>query len=179
MSYTREQAIDSILEKDPSCPRDILESLVLLDVKFLGFDSKIHEGQIVVHQDVQKDIVDLFELMQQEKFPLEEVSPVVKYSWDDEASMSANNSSGFNYRKIAGQDIMSFHSQGKAIDLNPRINPWVQGETIQPANGSYNIEKAGTLFNGHPVVEFMKERGWEWLGDWEKYQDYQHFQKEI
>lgn len=163
----------------PECPEEIKNTLRLVNVKYLSFDSLVHEGQIVVHQDLVKDVEDLFELMLKEKFPLQEVSPIVKYSWDDEASMSANNSSGFNYRKIAGQDKMSLHSLGRAIDINPQINPWVKGEAKQPANGSYNIEVSGTLFAGHTVVEFMKERGWEWGGGWENYQDYQHFQKAV
>ncbi len=80
------------------CPQEIKDTLRLVNVKYFGFDSEVHEGQIVVHQDLEKDVKDLFELMLTEKFPLREGSAVVKYNWDDEASMSANNSSGFNYR---------------------------------------------------------------------------------
>lgn len=180
--YTREQAINSILEKDPTCPTEILDALVLVGVNFIGFDGEMHEGQIVVHQELQKDVEDLFELMLQIKFPLQEVSPIVKYNWDDELSMSVNNSSAFNYRLVINTDQVSWHGHGRAIDINPRINPVVvpeeaQWKITQPANGSYNLEEPGTLYAGHKVVEFLKARGWEWGGDWEEYKDYQHFQK--
>mgnify|MGYP005607387807 FL=1 len=180
--YTREQAINSILEKDPTCPQEILDALVLVNVNFFCFDGETHDGQIVVHQDLQQDITELFEFMLQQKFPLQEVAPIVKYDWNDEASMAANNSSAFNYRLVINTDRVSWHGYGRAIDINPKINPVVVPEEgkwgiTQPANGSYNIEEPGTLYAGHEVVEFMKARGWYWYGDWEEYKDYQHFQK--
>ncbi len=181
--YTKEQAIHSILEKDPSCPHEVIGSLVLLSINFFGFDGQVHDGQIVVHQDLQKDVVELFEFMLENKFPLQEVSPIVKFNWDDEASMSVNNSSGFNYRTIINTDKISWHGLGRAIDLNPKLNPVIvpndlgEWKVTQPANGSYDVEVSGTLFAGHKVVEFLKARGWEWMGDWEEYKDYHHFQK--
>lgn len=183
--YTREQAIDSVLENRPDCPSEVLENLILLEVKFYGFDSQIHDGQIVVHQDLQKDVAELFEFILEQKFPLQEVTPIVKYNWDDETSMSVNNSSGFNYRTIINTDKISWHGLGRAIDLNPKLNPVIvpngsgEWKVTQPANGSYYIDEPGTLFAGHEVVEFMKARGWEWGGDWEEYKDYQHFQKAL
>ena len=50
---------------------------------------------------------------------------VSDYGGDDERSMAANNSSGFNFRTIAGPDRSSNHSFGVAIDLNPVQNPYV------------------------------------------------------
>ena len=186
MNYSREQAIDLILQHRPDCPREVVESLVLLDVNFFGFDNQIHDGQIVVHKDLMQDTLDLFQFMLEKKFPLQEVSPIVKYNWDDEVSMSANNSSAFNYRTIINTDRISLHGLGRAIDINPKINPVITGlkpeqiQITQPANGTYDPSAPGTLFTGHEVVEFMKARGWEWGGDWHDqkgYKDYQHFQK--
>jgi hypothetical protein len=37
--------------------------------------------------------------------------------------MADNNSSCFNYRKIANSEIISMHSYGLAIDINPVQNP--------------------------------------------------------
>lgn len=173
----REEAIHH-----PDCPEEIRARLELVNIKFRSDDHEIREGQIVVDCDHVKDVEDLFTMIlnlpEDQRFPITSVEPIVKYGWDDEASMTQNNSSGFNYRKIEGQDKLSLHSYGFAIDLNPRINPViVDGKVTQPRNGSYNTEVLGTLFSGHPIVEFMKSRGWEWGGDWTKYQDYQHFQK--
>lgn len=170
---TREEAINH-----PECPDSIKERLAVVPVKFFGADNQIHEGQVVVDKDLTQDVMDLFEIIMKEKFPLTSVKPIAEFDWDDEASMSANNTSAFNYRKIAGQDRLSLHSYGFAIDLNPKINPVIEkGEVTQPSNGSYNTEVPGTLHKDHKIVQFMKSRGWEWGGHWERYQDYQHFQK--
>lgn len=172
---TSEEAINH-----PDCPQAIKQRLVLVEVKFLSSDGGEQDGQIVVDQDLAKEVRDLFQFMIESKFPLHSVIPIAKFKWDDEASMSANNSSGFNYRKIAGKDKLSLHSYGFAIDINPQINPVIEnGIVTQPANGSYNKEVPGTLYANHPVVEFMKARGWNWGGDWIHYQDYQHFDKKI
>lgn len=161
---------------------EIKARLETVNVKFYSDDNQIHDGQIIVDKDNVQDVKDLFEMIlslpEEQRFPITSVEPIEKYNWDDEASMSENNTSAFNYRKIAGTDKLSLHSYGFAFDLNPRINPYiVEGKVTQPRNGSYNTEVPGTLYSGHPIVEFMKQRGWEWGGDWTKYQDYQHFQK--
>lgn len=176
---TAEEAINH-----PNCPPEIKERLEVVTVKYLSFDNLIHEGQIVVDTDLAQDVKELFDfiftLPEEHRFPIATVVPIVKFNWDDEASMSVNNSSAFNYRKIEGQDKISLHSYGFAIDLNPQLNPVIiDGKVTQPVNGSYNTEVVGTLYEGHPIVEFMKARGWEWGGDWQSKKDYQHFQKKV
>ena len=46
----------------------------------------------------------------------------------------------------------------------------------------YDEKAKGTLTKDHPLVIFMKERGWIWGGDWSKIGDsgvdYQHFEKQ-
>lgn len=171
---TREEAINH-----PECPQEIKDRLVLVDVKFVNEAGEGKNGQIVVDQDLAGDVENFFEFMLEQKFPLTSVEPIAKYNWDDEASMSVNNSSGFNYRKIARENQLSNHSYGFAIDINPQINPYIKGDMTQPSNASYNVEVPGTLYSGHPVVEFMKARGWEWGGDWGDRKDYQHFAKKV
>ena len=39
--------------------------------------------------------------------------------------MADNNSSCFNYRKIANSKIISMHSYGLAIDINPVQTPYI------------------------------------------------------
>ena len=55
------------------------------------------------------------------------------YGADDDASMAANNTSGFNCRRVAGQRSWSEHAYGAAIDLNPVQNPYVRpGRSTRP-----------------------------------------------
>lgn len=178
-NLTREQAIDY-----PDCPEKILEQLELLSVKYLSQDNQFYEGQLVIHNQLVNDVKELFSylvtLPEEQHFPIASIKPIIMFNNDDEASMQANNSSGFNYRNIEGQDKLSNHSYGLAIDLNPQQNPVIiDGKITQPSNGEYNPEVPGTLFEGHPVVKFLKDRGWEWGGDWKTKKDYQHFQKLI
>ena len=56
------------------------------------------------------------------------------YGANDEKSMAANNTSAFNYRVISGTTKLSNHSYGMAIDINPRINPYITKYGIAPAN---------------------------------------------
>lgn len=174
---TREQALDY-----PACPPEILENQELLNLKYLSVDGQYHEGQLVIHRELAGDIKDLFNfiftLPAEQRFPIKSVKPVILYNNDDEASMVDNNSSGFNYRTIEGQDKLSNHAYGLAIDLNPQQNPVIiEGHVTEPANGEYDPTQLGTLYEGHPIVEFLKARGWEWGGDWEQKKDYQHFAK--
>ena len=176
---TRDEALDY-----PDCPPEILEKQDLVGLKYISADEKFHEGQMVIDRELTKDIKDLFDfiltLPENQYFPVDSVKPVILYNSDDEASMVANNTSGFNYRKIEGKDELSNHAYGMAFDLNPRQNPVViDGEISQPANGVYDSSQPGTLYEGHPIVEFMKDHGWEWGGDWTEKKDYQHFAKVI
>ena len=46
--------------------------------------------------------------------------------------MSADNSSPFNFRVIAGTELFSQHALGRAIDINPVENPWRRPDRILP-----------------------------------------------
>ncbi|MDZ7624772.1 MAG: hypothetical protein U5J96_10065 [Ignavibacteriaceae bacterium] len=85
-----------------SIPQSILENLRLVDVYYYGFDEKIHKGQLVVHKDVVLDVIEIFELIRESRFPIGKVVPISKYGWSDENSMKDNNTSAFNYRFISG-----------------------------------------------------------------------------
>ena len=72
----------------------------------------------------------LFILMEQRRFPVAGVAPIVCFGWSDEASMAADNSSAFNYRLIAGTDQLSQHALDQAVDINLRENPEPSRKTI-------------------------------------------------
>lgn len=159
-------------------------------VRYIGFDGRERDGIIIVNRAVADDIQALFSFMLKQKFPLVSVVPVSNpgIRWNDDLSMSLNNTSGFNYRTIAGTNRLSWHAKGLAIDINPLQNPFIRFdksgvETFRaPKDGIYDTSARGTLMAGHPVVRFLKERGWEWGGDWNINSgriDYQHFEKHL
>ncbi len=160
-------------------PADIHDALVALVVLHVGFDGFEHEGTMVVHRDVATDVEELFEEMRRRRFPLESVVPASdpRFNWSDKAMTAANNSSGFNYRTIAGMNRLSYHAFGRAIDLNPALNPCVRDGRSEPPGATYDLEKPGTIGSDSFIVTFLESRGWTWGGRWTEPIDYQHFQK--
>ncbi len=107
-----------------------------------------------------------------------------EYARDDSKLMVANTTSGFNYRMIAGTNKVSKHGEGRAFDVNPRLKPYIRYApdgtplVIEPPGACWIPDIPGTLHVEHPLVMFMKSRGWAWGGDWTATSgrtDYQHF----
>lgn len=177
---TRKQVFEGV---HPSCPPEILKRQRIVTVKYYSFDRKVHQGQIVIDRDLTSDIKDIFELAFTKKFPIYSVIPIShpKFRkngrWDDDLSMAANNTSGFNYREKTGGGSLSNHAFGRAIDINTVQNPYIKGNRIEPSNGSYDPKAIGTLrIESHIVKKFI-ELGWIWGGNWTSPRDYQHFEK--
>jgi hypothetical protein len=172
--YTIEKAL-----RGGNIPSSVKNSLELVTVNYYGFDGKLHQGQIIVNKEIANDIVEIFKVIEETKFPVEKVVPIVEYNWSDEKSMNDNNTSSFNYRFISGSRILSMHANGLAIDINPEQNPYVKNETSIPAGSEYKLKNMGTIEPDSKIVKAFKEKGWTWGGDWKSLKDYQHFQKKI
>ena len=115
-------------------------------------------------------------------FLIERITPIEDFNGDDDASMAANNTSAFNCRDITGQPgRFSNHSWGRAIDINPLINPYVKGDKVYPPEGrkylNREVEAPGLINSGSYVVKRFLKAGWKWGGDWTNLKDYQHFEK--
>ncbi len=157
-------------------PAEVINNLVLLNLKYYSADGKIHQGQLLVSKDVRKDIEEIFALILEQKFVIEKMIPIVEYAWSDNKSMEDNNTSAFNYRYIAGTKRLSNHSFGRAVDINPRWNPVIhKNGRLSPTNGNYDTSRPGTFYASHPIVKEFKKRGWRWGGDFKKYKDNHHF----
>jgi hypothetical protein len=98
----------------------------------------VHEGELVVHKElVRARSLTIFKaLFDHGTFPVEKMKVIDDYQGDDDASMADNNTSAFNCRLVAGKPgVYSKHSDGRAIDINPRTNPMVAGQrdlSLQP-----------------------------------------------
>jgi len=167
------------------CPQYIKDRQRLITVKYYSFDGKIHQGQLVIDKDLTDDIKFAFEEALKEKFPIYSVIPIshknfrINEKWDDNASMEANNTSCFNYRKMTGSQNLSLHAYGRAIDINPVQNSYIKRNIILPANSIYNPLISGTLTNNSVIVRALISRGWTWGGNWSDLKDYQHLEKRI
>lgn len=172
-------------------PPEILRQIVPIDVEYFDFNGERQNGTIEVNEAIAADVADFFALALSINFPIENVvrSSDPEYGWDDEKLMAANTTSGFNYRYIKGTTKPSLHGEGLAFDVNTFLNPYYRydDETggllgVDPIGAVYNPNIPGTLTADHPLVLLMKERGFEWGGDWTPDSgrtDIQHFQKRI
>jgi D-alanyl-D-alanine carboxypeptidase len=165
----------------PGCPIDSRQ-LRRVEVNHLGFDGKIHRGDLIVHEDVAADVVAIFEQLLQLRYPVEKIRTVDHYpAADDELSMQDNNTSAFNCRDIPGTGNWSEHAFGRAIDLNPLVNPYLDSSGVQPNNAAPYLNRnrtdPGILHADDPAVRAFTDRGWRWGGYWRSPIDYQHFER--
>ena len=155
-----------------------LRNLRLLKLPFWGFDGDVHRGRLVVHKRQAAPVLRAFETMYHAKFRIRRMKLIEAYDGSDARSMRANNTSAFNCRTVAGTNRWSQHSYGKAIDINPVQNPYVRGDSVQPAAGRDYLNRSnvrkGMLVRPGPVVRAFTAIGWGWGGDWRSSKDYQH-----
>lgn len=166
----------------PGCPVDPAQ-LRRVEVDHIGFDGRPHRGELIVHQDLVPEVITAFAQLYRLKFPIEKIRTADRYpAADDELSMEDDNTSAFNCRGIPGSEHWSQHASGRAIDLNPRLNPCVYADgSFQPHNAAEYLDRSrsnpGLLHGGDPGVRVFVDRGWRWGGDWTSPVDYQHFER--
>jgi hypothetical protein len=162
---------------DARCPA--WRELVVIHMPHWGFDGEVHQGELVVAAAVASDVVLAFARIFDARFPIERMVRIDAYGGDDNRSMEANNTSGFNFRTVAGLDVLSLHSFGTAIDINPAQNPYIAGDRVLPPAALAFLDRAnvrpGMIVRPGPVTDAFDAIGWEWGGDWNPRKDYHHF----
>jgi hypothetical protein len=157
------------------------EQLRRLTLAHWGFDGEPHVGTLIVHRSVAAGLITVFETLYRERFPIRLLQPVDAYDGSDDASMAADNTSGFNCRRAvaAGAPSWSEHAYGKAIDVNPVENPYVFGAKVLPPAGvghlDRSVAKPGYAVAGGVLVKAFAAAGWKWGGARRSNPDYQHF----
>ena len=165
----------------PGCPVEP-EWLRRVNVDHIGFDGQTHRGELVVHADLVPEVIAIFEQLYRLGYPVEKIRTVDNYSdADDELSMEDNNTSAFNCRTIPGTNEWSPHAYGRAVDINPLVNPCLYASGyFEPQNAAAYLDRSrtdvGLLHNDDPAVHIFTDRGWQWGGDWTT-PDYQHFER--
>jgi hypothetical protein len=143
-----------------------------------GFDGRVREGAVVVHRRVAPAIVTVFRQLYAARFPIRRLEPVSRFRGSDDASMAADNTSGFNCRRVDGGP-WSMHAYGLALDVNPLENPYVRRGVVQPPAGRAHLDRSryrrGYAVEGGALVRAFASIGWEWGGRWTSSKDYQHF----
>lgn len=164
-----------------------LSELSYVRIKHHGYGGTVKTGELIVNQSIARDIVEIFNELYKIKYPIQKMRLIDEYTADDMVSMEDNNTSSFNFRAVSGSTKLSNHASGMAIDINPRINPYVKGGIILPANGTIYAIRDTSLCKGRykdnmihkndAIYRLFIEHGFEWGGDWKYSKDYQHFEK--
>lgn len=156
-----------------------LGNLRMVRLTYWGFDRASHVGRLVVHRRWAEEIVEVFRALYEERYPIRKMVLVDRYDADDRRSMRHDNTSAFNCRFVAGTTTWSQHAYGRAIDVNPVENPYVDGSHVSPPNGRPYADRTrvrrGMIFEGDAVWKAFADVGWQWGGTWASAQDYQHF----
>lgn len=171
-------------KEDCTVPR---EDLRYVHVLHMGFDGETKEGELVVNKAIADDVCDIFEKLYEADYPIEKIRLVDEYDADDEASMSDNNSSAFNFRFISHTTKISKHGLGMAVDINTLYNPYVKTvdgkRSVEPANASDYVDRSADfpykIDHDDLCYRLFKEHGFSWGGDWQHSKDYQHFEKNL
>lgn len=153
-------------------------------LRLLHYDAEgiVHEGELVCHKSISADLLAIFKALYEARYPIARMTLVDDYDADDERSMVANNTSCFNYRRVAGRRSLSKHASGCAIDINPLYNPHVRASgVVTPvvAKAYANRAKAFPykIVRGDLCYRLFRQHGFRWGGDWKSSKDYQHFEK--
>ena len=166
------------------------DQLSYLTIPIYDFNYNVTEGHLVVSSSLAEEVLDIFAELFDAKYPIEEMSLIDKYGADDFTSIEHNNTSSFCYRNsTAGSGNLSKHAYGRAIDINPQINPYVSGNgtgshenareywSRDISRWTTDIAKAAYIGPDTTIYRIFTSRGWTWGGNWSSYRDYQHFEK--
>lgn len=154
-----------------------------LQLLHTGFDNRTHEGELICHREIAKELIDIFRYLYAADYPIEKIRLVDDYDADDERSMGDNNSSAFNFRVVAGTEHLSRHAYGMAVDINPLYNPYVKPEGFTPLNAGAFVDRTKDFpykiarENDDLALLLFESYGYFWGGEWGDVHDYQHFEK--
>jgi D-alanyl-D-alanine carboxypeptidase-like protein len=157
--------------------------LALVKFPYLDFNGKSQsDGELVVIDAAAPSVLNVLNELRRNDFPIAKAKLLDNYDGNDDASMSDNNTSAFNDRKITGGGLISLHAYGLAIDVNPVQNPYLKKDhgivTVSPSSGeayvNRTIKRPGMA---EALIDIFADNGFfVWGGFWHDPVDYQHFQ---
>ena len=163
-----------------ACPVTLTQ-LSYVTLSFWGFDGRAHTGELMVDATEAERFVEAFHALFDARYPIEEMRITTQADLDAPPTGDGNNTSAFACRPIAGPGRTSWssHAYGRAVDINPFMNPYIRGDLVLPELSSSYLDRTnvrpGMLANGDGVVTAFGTIGWAWGGLWTHPTDYMHF----
>lgn len=163
-----------------------LSGLRVLRVTHVGFDGRVHTGQIVVGRDVARPLVPVFRRLYELRFPIRHMRFADMYGPKRGQPKDGDVTGSFECRQAVpspcvggtGTGSWSNNAYGHAIDLNPVENPYVGcGMTRDKTALSYmNRARLRPGMVASAVIAAFGSIGWGWGGAWTgDTKDYMHF----
>lgn len=170
-----------------------LEDLRYLTIPYYNFEQQVMLGEMIVNVDIQEDVLNIFKELFNNKYEINSMKLIDDY-WilgtdgnkADNNSIEENNTSCFCYRQVTGGESISNHGYGRAIDINPQQNPYVENGKNSHRNAD---EYVNNRYVGEPHVivasdedicySIFTKYGFTWGGNWTNPIDYQHFEKAV
>jgi hypothetical protein len=161
-----------------ACPVTVAE-LRYVTVGFRGFDGRVHTGELLVHRDVADDVVTVFSRLFAAGYPIEQMRVTSPAEAAAKPTGDGNTTGAFNCRPVRGSTVWSAHAYGKAVDVNPFVNPYRSGSRVIPELATAYLDRGlglpGMITATGPVVAAFRAVGWTWGGSWTSPKDYMHF----
>ena len=158
-----------------------LSDLRYLQLSYIDFDGNSPVGEMICNKAIADDLVAIFRELYEARYPIRSIRLIDDFNGDDEASMAADNTSCFNYRRKTGMRELSKHARGLAVDINPFENPYVRPSRVRPAGASAFADRSKDF--PHKIdkddlcYRLFRAHGFSWGGTWRSVRDYQHFEK--
>ena len=170
-----------------------LEDLRYLTIPYYNFEQQVMMGEMIVNVYIQEDVLNIFKELFNNKYEINSMKLIDDY-WilgtdgnkADNNSIEENNTSCFCYRQVTGGESISNHGYGRAIDINPQQNPYVENGKNSHRNAD---EYVNNRYVGEPHVivasdedicySIFTKYGFTWGGNWTNPIDYQHFEKAV
>lgn len=147
-------------------------------VNYYDYSGQVRRGSIVVRDNRAGDVAYAFTQMFNAKFRIARMDLPTRWKGSDTAMMAANNTSGYNCRKVTGNPYRwSPHAYGYAVDINPAQNPYLDPKgKWWPSSQWSRHRPAGVKGMHYPnsaSVRAFTSRGWKWFSGW----DWHHFER--
>jgi hypothetical protein len=146
------------------------KEIVCLDIKYLDMEGNVEIGQIEVNKLIKDKTIGVFNDLFNIGFNIHKIAKA--NSREDRDIILLNETTGWNWRYVLGTEVLSKHSFGMAIDLNPRINPAIPSKMQE----IYILGETKGVID-EKVVNIFKKWGFSWGGEiFNKFWDSHHFE---
>ena len=157
------------------------EDLRYLRLSYVDFEGCDRTGEMVCNKAIAEDLLVIFRKLYEARYPIRSIRLIDDFGGSDEASMEADNTSCFNYRKVSGMRKLSRHAYGMAVDINPLENPFVRASGIRHSGADAYADRSRSfphkIDRNDLCYTLFRKHGFAWGGAWKSAQDYQHFEK--